>query len=51
MRAMLREGGQVISNLRRPWRDRTRGFVFNPLTFVGAWQQDPHRKDSPSPLR
>ena len=32
---MLREDGKVLWNLRRPWRDGTRGFVFDPLTFIG----------------
>jgi len=32
---MLREDGKVIWNLRRPWRDGTRGFVFDPLTLIG----------------
>ncbi len=34
-RLMLREDGKVIWNLRKPWRDGTRGFVFDPLTFIG----------------
>ncbi|MCA9632821.1 MAG: transposase, partial [Myxococcales bacterium] len=34
-RLMLREDGKVLWNLRRPWRDGTRGFVFDPLTFIG----------------
>lgn len=32
-RLMLREDGKIFWNLRRPWRDGTRGFVFDPLTF------------------
>jgi hypothetical protein len=28
---MLREDGKVIWNLRKPWRDGTRSFVFDPL--------------------
>ncbi len=34
-RLMLREDGKVLWNLRRPWRDGTRSFVFDPLTFIG----------------
>jgi len=34
-RLMLREDGKVLWNLRRPWRDGTRAFVFDPLTFIG----------------
>jgi len=34
-RLMLREDGKVIWNLRKPWRDGTRGLVFDPLTFIG----------------
>ena len=33
-RLMLREDGKVIWNLRRPWSDGTRSFVFDPLTFI-----------------
>jgi hypothetical protein len=32
---MLREDGKVIWNLRRPWSDGTRSFVFDPLTLIG----------------
>ena len=33
-RLMLREDGKVIWNLRKPWRDGTRSFVFAPLVFL-----------------
>jgi hypothetical protein len=33
-RLMLREDGRVIWNLRKPWRDGTRSFVFDPLVFL-----------------
>ena len=33
-RLMLREDGKVIWNLRKPWRDGTRSFVFDPLVFL-----------------
>jgi hypothetical protein len=34
-RLMLREDGKVIWNLRRPWSDGARSFVFDPLTIIG----------------
>jgi hypothetical protein len=33
-RLMLRDDGKVIWNLRKPWRDGTRAFVFDPLVFL-----------------
>lgn len=33
-RLMLREDGKVLWDLRRPWKDGTRGFVFDPMTFI-----------------
>jgi len=33
-RLMLRDDGKVIWNLRKPWRDGTRAFVFDPLVFI-----------------
>ena len=31
---MLRDDGKVIWSLRKPWRDGTRAFVFDPLVFI-----------------
>jgi hypothetical protein len=33
-RLLLRDDGKVIWNLRKPWRDGTRGFVLDPLVFI-----------------
>jgi hypothetical protein len=33
-RLLLRDDGMVIWNLRKPWRDGTRGFVLDPLVFI-----------------
>jgi hypothetical protein len=33
-RLILRDDGKVIWNLRKPWRDGTRAFVFDPLVFI-----------------
>lgn len=33
-RLMLRDDGKVIWNLRKPWRDGTRAFVFDPLVLI-----------------
>jgi hypothetical protein len=35
-RLMLRDDGKVICNLRKPWRDGARSFVFDPLVFIGG---------------
>jgi len=34
-RLQLQGDGKVIWHLRRPWRDGTQAFVFDPLTFFG----------------
>lgn len=33
-RLLLRDDGKMILNLRKPWRDGTRGFVLDPLVFT-----------------